>query len=428
MVHIAGAAPLHLPRHMTARSLFVLISLAVLAQVAIALAIAFVRHWRAHGALLARVADLDPGMPEPLAAAAPHAAQPAWSGWRAFRVTRREVEDASASVVSLYLAPVDGRSLPRYAPGQFLTFCFELPDAEGKPHALVRCYSLSDRWQPDHYRVSIKRIVEPQAGVVSNHVHARVRAGDTLAVRAPAGHFVLDPGDAPVVLIAGGIGLTPVLAMLEDSLHEHPARTIWLFYAVRHGGEHAMKARLAALAAAHANFHLRVCYSRPRPEDAQGRDYDHVGHVDIALLRGMLPLLPFHFYLCGPGAMLAVLVPALEDWGVPRRHIHYETFGPSSLPPRAAAAAPAGAPALQVSFAKAARSLAWDPAAGSLLAFAEQHGIAIDSGCRAGGCGTCQTRIVSGEVAYAHQPDFDPAPGTCLMCIATPATDVVLDA
>jgi ferredoxin-NADP reductase len=289
---------------------------------------------------------------------------------------------------------------------------------------------LSDRWQPDFYRISVKRIVEPRPGLVSNHVHDRLHVGDTVQARAPAGHFVLDDGDAPVVLVAGGIGITPVLSMLEASLAARPSRPVWLFYGLRHGGEHAMKARLAALAAEHANFHLCVCYSRPRPEDVPGRDYDVAGHVDVGLLRTSLPLLPFHFHVCGPRAMLETLVPALRDWGVPERHIHYEAFGPASLPARAPEPAPARAAAtpIRVGFARQQQTHAWEPAAGSLLVFAEQHGIAVDFGCRAGGCGTCQTRIVSGEVSYANAPDFEPSPGTCLLCVATPKTDLVLDA
>lgn len=415
---------------MTASSLFFYILAAIGLQVGIALLIAFVRHWRAHAALVARVAELDPNAPSPEVSPAAPAHAPAWAGLRALRIVQRVPEDASGSVVSLHLAPVDGQPVPRYAPGQYLTFTFDVPDDAGHTQPVVRCYSLSDRWQPDHYRISVKRIVEPQPGLVSNHVHARLHEGHTVMARAPAGHFVLDDGDAPVVLVAGGIGITPVLAMLETSLAERPTRPIWLFYGLRHGGEHAMKARLATLAAEHANFHLRVCYSRPRPEDVVGRDYDVRGHVDVGLLRNSLPLLPFHFHVCGPRAMLESLVPALLEWGVPERHIHYEAFGPASLPTRSSAAVPASAPAKprQVRFAKQGHAFAWDPAAGSLLVFAEQHGIPVDFGCRAGGCGSCQTRILAGQVAYASPPDFEPTPGTCLLCVGTPATDLELDA
>ena len=168
------------------------------------------------------------------------------------------------------------------------------------------------------------------------------------------------------------------------------------------------------------------------PEDVAGRDFHHAGRVDVALLRTQLPLKPYHFYICGPTPMMASLVTALEDWGVPDAHIHFEAFGPASIKRRSAAASAtpseATASSIVVNFAKSGKQLAWQPASGSLLEFAEANGIAVNSGCRAGGCGTCQTTIRSGEVAYQQPPDYDPEPGTCLLCICTPKTSVTLEA
>jgi ferredoxin len=131
--------------------------------------------------------------------------------------------------------------------------------------------------------------------------------------------------------------------------------------------------------------------------------------------------------------MLASLVPALEDWGVPDAHIHFEAFGPASVKRRKAAVSAAALPgdtrdAVMVTFAKTQKQLPWQPGMGSLLDFAEAHGIAVASGCRAGGCGSCQTTIRSGEVAYTQSPDFDPEPGSCLLCVCTPKTAVTLEA
>jgi ferredoxin len=81
---------------------------------------------------------------------------------------------------------------------------------------------------------------------------------------------------------------------------------------------------------------------------------------------------------------------------------------------------------LTINFAKSGKQLPWQPGNGNLLDFAEAHGIAVNSGCRAGGCGSCQTTIAQGEVHYQQAPDFDPEPGTCLMCVATPQTDLTL--
>jgi ferredoxin len=129
--------------------------------------------------------------------------------------------------------------------------------------------------------------------------------------------------------------------------------------------------------------------------------------------------------------MMQSLVPALAHWGVPRQDIHFEAFGPASVrfedaesnEPVARLAA-----AVEVRFHRSGRTLAWDGQDANLLEFAERHGVAVDSGCRSGSCGTCETRLVSGTVAYAHPPDHDVAPGHCLLCVGTPASALVLEA
>lgn len=192
-----------------------------------------------------------------------------------------------------------------------------------------------------------------------------------------------------------------------------------------------MKAELEQLAAAHANFHLHVCYSAALPGDIPGRDYRHAGRVGVDLLRLQLPLKPYHFYLCGPGSMMESLVAGLEDWAVPAARIHFEAFGPASVKRRRAMqdiAAPAPDDNVVVGFARSGKQVAWCSDAGSLLELAESAGIAVASGCRAGGCGTCQTTITAGEVQYSRKPDFDPEPGTCLLCVSVPKSSVTLEA
>jgi ferredoxin-NADP reductase len=107
-----------------------------------------------------------------------------------------------------------------------------------------------------------------------------------------------------VVLIGGGIGITPMLSMLDWALAEQPGREVWLFYGVRNGREMIMKSRLESLAAAHPNFHLRICFSDPKAEDVAVRDYQHRSRVDVHVLRMQLPLKPYHFYICGPTPMM----------------------------------------------------------------------------------------------------------------------------
>ena len=407
---------------MSAHDLAIIIAIAVLSQFAIFGAAAFYHRSQTHR-------QRSPS------AATPASDAPAWPGLRDFRVARRVVEDEAATVCSFYLEPVDGRPLPPFAPGQYLTFHLTVADpATGATRPIVRCYSLSDRPDPGHYRVTIKRIEAPEGaanvppGLSSGHFHRHVQAGDILAAKAPAGHFRLRGGAAdPVVLIGGGIGITPMLSMLAASLDATPQPDVWLFYGVRNGAEHVMKAQLAEAARSHGNVHLHVCYSRPRAADVAGRDYQHACHVDVALLRQVLPLKAYDFYVCGPRVMMESLVPALREWGVPDARIHYEAFGPASLARKPAVAAPSAAQPL-VTFAKSGKAERWSSQEASLLEFAENRGIRVESGCRAGGCGTCQTKIESGDVTYDHAPDFDPAPGTCLLCVSVPKSDLTLAA
>jgi ferredoxin-NADP reductase len=398
---------------MTALALFAWISFAIVVQVAIVLVIGFSCQWQRYRRLGLALAEI--------VAEAP-AAPAAWREPRKFRVAQRVVEDQAASVCSFHLVPEDGQPLPTFHPGQFLTFELDTPEG-GK---LVRCYSLSDAPHPDQYRVSIKRL---PSGRSSNHFHDHVAVGSLLNVRAPSGHFYLEAGSAPLVLIAGGIGVTPMLSMLNWSLAQQPEREVWLFYGVRNGREQVMRDHLESQARRYANFHLHICHSDPLPDEVVGRDYHHAGRVGIELLRLQLPLHQYHFYICGPGPMMASIVAGLEDWGVPDARIHFEAFGPASVrrrTPVVAAATPAAD--ITVTFAKSGKQMAWRNDAGSLLDFAEQEGIKVDSSCRGGACGTCQTTIVAGEVTYRQAPDYDPEPGTCLLCVCAPKTNLTLEA
>ena len=418
---------------MTSLSLLSWIGAGIALQLVLYLGVVYWHHWQAYFAM--RQALEASGLPAPGVPIERNPASPgAWADFRSFRVERKLPEDPAGMICSFYLAPEDGLPLPPFLPGQFLTFRLEMAGAAGETEQVIRCYSLSDAPCPDFYRVSIKRVPSPDGrlppGRTSSFFHEKIEAGSLLQVRAPAGHFHLQRGEAPVVLIGAGIGITPVLSMLNWCLAEQPGREVWLFYGIRNSGERIMRQRLETMAAAIPNFHLRLCFSQPLPQDVAGQDYHHRGHIDLSLLRTELPLKPFHFYLCGPTALLESLVPALEDWGVPDARIHFEAFGPTSVKRRSAVsplADTADGPPIMVDFVLSGKQIPWQAGSGKLLDFAEANGISIDSGCRAGGCGTCLTRIRSGEVAYMEAPDFDPEPGTCLPCVCSPKTSLTLE-
>ena len=430
---------------MTAALLLSYITAALLLQLVAGAAFALWRRPSTAGALAA--ARLNGG---DASAALPAGA---WSGWRDFRVVRRAFEDAAQRQCSFYLQPVDGAPLKPFQPGQYLTFTLKVPETTvgaagvagstgvaGGPagaRTITRCYSLSDRPDPTGYRITIKRMPPPATqpglppGVSSAHFHDRVHEGDVLQVKAPSGHFFIDEdANAPAVFIAGGIGITPMMSMLRWCAAEQPARLLSLYYGVRNRSDHAFKQVLEDLAAAHPAFELNVVYSSPGPDDVQGRDYQHAGHVDLALLRRTLPHGRHQFYVCGPPPMMHSLVPALREWGVQADDIHFEAFGPASERPTGPVSnepAVATSASIAVRLNRSGRTLAWEGQDANLLDFAERHGLAVDSGCRSGSCGTCQTRLLSGVVTYAFKPDHDIPEGHCLLCVGRPQADLVLD-
>jgi ferredoxin-NADP reductase len=360
--------------------------------------------------------------------------------FRTFKVSHKVIEDGGKSICSFYLVPEDGQSLPSFLPGQYLTFRLDVPTKSGFTVQLVRCYSLSDAPHPDYYRVTIKRVPQPinrdvPPGLSSNYFHDQIVVGSKIILRGPSGHFHIDIDDfAPIVLIAGGIGFTPMLSMLNWCLSNQTDREVWLFYGVRNSQELVMKSYLEGLAKDHKNLHLWICFSNPITEDIVMRDYQHQGRIDISLLRAQLPLKPYHFYICGPNQMMENLVLALEEWGVPDSRIHFEAFGPASVKRQSTkelfdnAQTKTTESGIIVNFAATDKLLTWSPTSNSLLEFAEANGININSGCSAGNCGSCQTRILSGEVAYSQPPDFEPESGKCLLCVSIPKTNLTLDA
>ena len=162
--------------------------------------------------------------------------EPAWDGFKEFLVKRRVIEDDIRSVCSFYLVPTDGQPLPTFKPGQFLTFRLQLEDpVRHEPRSVVRCYSLSDRHNPDYYRVSIKRAPPPAespgvpAGLSSNFFHDQVQEGARLLVKAPSGHFHLMTDEPlPIVLVGGGIGITPMLSILNTVMSSGTSWEVWL--------------------------------------------------------------------------------------------------------------------------------------------------------------------------------------------------------
>jgi ferredoxin-NADP reductase len=299
---------------------------------------------------------------------------------------------------------------------------------------LYRSYSLSNAPSSDHYRISVK--VEPH-GAAGTYLREHVRVGDALDVSAPRGTFVLQPGDAPVVLLSAGIGATPVLAMLHALAAAGSTRPVLWLHGARDREHHpfAVEARGLVLSLARGLSH--VCYSMPGSSDKVGQDFDEAGHLSPAVFAKVGVPRESEVYLCGPPRFMDEMRQALSVYGVTPAHAHIEIFnGGESMTPgvvSAAVRAPhppradAGTGPL-VSFARSGVAAHWNATAyGSILELAEACDVPVRWSCRTGVCHNCESGLISGTVAYGPEPLDKPADGNLLVCCSRPERDVVID-
>ncbi len=353
---------------------------------------------------------------------------PAWPGFR--QVTVKAVTRESDSAVSIRLEDPAGGALPAAGPGQYITVRVQ-PDRQ--PRALLRNYSLSGLPGAGYYRITVKQ--EP-GGVVSGYLGTRVSAGDQLDVAAPRGAFILDQREVPVLLISAGIGATPVMAMLQALAQGHSKREIWWLFGGRNGREHPFAAEAGALVASLANARAHVYYSRPGPEDLEGRDFDRSGRLTASVLADLQPPSDAEVYLCGPTPFMDEISAGLTALGFDPARVHTEVFGPApgqtpgiAATPGRAPHPPAGDPGTgpMVGFARSDLTVPWSGDYGTLLELAESCDVAVRWSCRTGVCQTCETTLIAGNVDYSPDPVEPPARGSVFICCSTPCDDIVLD-
>ena len=357
----------------------------------------------------------------------PVGVEPGWVGFRRLRVSR--VAPESSTVTSIYLAAEDGAPLPRPKPGQFLTL--RVTGAADPPP--VRSYSLSGNPAGAEYRISVKR---EDHGMVSAYLHTHLHAGSVLEAAAPRGDFALPDGETgPLLLLSAGIGATPVLAMLHTLAAANSTRDIWWLHTAHSTAEHAFATEAHKLLQRLPHSHEHVYYT------AQTAMTDHLATITLGRLnRDALTALDLPanaiVYLCGPDGFMTAMRKALGELGFAPGHIHSELFG--TLPPINPGLTnlthptphqppgPAGT-GPDITFARSGLTVPWNDDHTTILEFAEACDVPTRWACRTGVCHTCQTPILSGSVHYNPQPLEPPAPGSVLVCCATPDSDLVLD-
>ncbi len=358
-----------------------------------------------------------------------------WHGYRKFLI--QSVQNEASNCVTIDLMPEDGRTLPFHLPGQHITFRLPVP---GQSRPIVRCYSLSDAPSAERFRVTVRALGPPNEnpnappGIASNYLNQHMSIGDRVDVKTPAGSFYLDLNDRrPVVLLAGGIGITPIMSMINTMVLHKIKREVLLLYGVQNSEHHPFKNQLAKISASCPHINIVTCYSNPLATDKDDADFKVSGRMSIDLIRKLVPSNQVPFYMCGPPTFMHDMFAALRDWGVPESLINFEAFGPASVRKtkttnKTATNGNAG-PEFGVTFGKSAVDIRWRSESQSILDLAEQSGVNIQSGCRAGNCGTCQTRLVSGQVCYINDAAHaECEPGHVLTCVARPTSDVIVDA
>ncbi|MEW5568385.1 NO-inducible flavohemoprotein [Rossellomorea marisflavi] len=225
-----------------------------------------------------------------------------FADFKSFIVAKKVRE--SDVITSFYLEPADGGEVPGYDAGQYISVRLNIP---GETYSHIRQYSLSSSHHPNFFRISVKR---EGKGTVSAYLHDQFKEGEVLEVSAPAGDFVLNDENTPLVLISGGVGITPMMSMLETTFRNQPSRTVSFIHASRNEAVQPFKAEVERVIQGHPDAKCSFVYgtlslSEEHLED-DGADY----------------------YVCGPVMFMKAVIERLKQLGVPVAKIHYEFFGP----------------------------------------------------------------------------------------------------
>lgn len=247
-----------------------------------------------------------------------------WTGFRSFTINK--IVEENELIRSFYLIPSDGGAIASFTPGQYVSVKVQVP---GETYTQIRQYSLSAAPHEPYYRISVKRengALNTPDGKVSNYLHNVIKEGDKLLLSAPAGEFKLELNDdRPVVFIGGGIGVTPLMSMMNTVVKQQPNRQVTFIHAAHNGKVHAMGSEVKQLEDVSEHVTTHFCYSNPLPEDT---GYSKTGHIDQAWLQEIVPTTDAHFYFCGPLSFMKSIRDSLISWGVREEDLHYEFFGP----------------------------------------------------------------------------------------------------
>lgn len=248
-----------------------------------------------------------------------------WLGWRAFEIMK--IVEESNEIKSFYLKPKDGKEIAEYFPGQYLSLKIFIPSLG---YEQPRQYSLSSAFSQDYYRISVKKengnTIGPQ-GIVSTILH-QSQVGREIWVSAPSGNIYHDHSlQTPLVLISGGVGITPLMSILETHQNIGSKNQVIWFHSARSPHVHAFKEKIEKL-------------NRDNTWLTSITFYNEIDHETQEIKRGRINLHDYKeqiliegakYYICGPQPFIKAHYEVLVDLGVNKENIFYEEFGPNLL-------------------------------------------------------------------------------------------------
>ena len=339
--------------------------------------------------------------------------------WQTYSITT--ITDESSVIKSFNLASVNNQR-PSFMPGQFITLKTKIHNQE-----VIRTYTVSSSPHDDDYRISVKK-----EGLFSGYLHEKIKVGDTLQIKAAKGDFIYDAQETrPAVLIAAGVGITPMISMARFSLLEtirtRSPRKLTVIHSSHDKDQRAFFNELKEIEK-NSSGNMRCFWALSDIDDSLEpyKDFNLHGRISKKFLSAILPLDDYDFYLCGPAGFMQATYDILRELGINDSRILAESFGPASLVRKNDQSSTtfekeAIADEAIIEFTKSKVTQPWTKNDGTLLEFAEAHDIHPEYGCRSGQCGSCKVKLVSGKVSY-NQPLQTPInDDEVLLCCSMPA-------
>jgi len=323
----------------------------------------------------------------------------------------------SNTITSFYIKPKQGKVVQDYKPGQFITVRTSLTDGT----TLLRNYTVSSNPGNSYYRLTIKRELQ---GAMSRYFHDTLKVGSEIDVTLPMGDFYLNSTiETPIVLLSGGVGITPMMSMLEFVVKHQPQRQVYFLHSSLDKNVQPFRKRLKELSEEYNQLVVTTFHSHPLNDEKEGIDYNHSGFINKETLATTVKINPTYF-MCGPVAFMETMYNYLIELAIPKDRILYEFFGEGKPLGDTPIFKDSQSLGIAVSFSESKKTTQWDSSMLSLLDLAEANGINPPSSCRMGTCSTCETSLLSGTIEYDPEPFMEASEGKIFICCAKPTSNI----